>query len=85
MANIIYDDYGYCIEIDDKIISVGCIGTEEEKRLHAEETIQQYLQEKKKYEEENPSQLDIIEQSVISTALTTEYMACLQEVNSETI
>ena len=30
-----------------------------------------------------PTQLDRIEEVVISTALTTEYMACLQEVNAE--
>ena len=85
MAKIIYDDYGYSIEVDNKIITEFFIGTEEEKRIQAEQAIQQYFQEKKAYEEENLSQLDIIEQSVINTALTTEYMACLQEVNSETI
>lgn len=30
-----------------------------------------------------PTQLDRIEEVVISTALTTEYMACLQEVSAE--
>ena len=32
-----------------------------------------------------PTQLDRIEETVSSTALTTEYMACLQEINSETV
>ena len=32
---------------------------------------------------EQPTQMDRIEEIVASTALTTEYMACLQEVNAE--
>lgn len=33
--------------------------------------------------EEEPTQMDRIEEIVASAALTTEYMACLQEVNAE--
>lgn len=33
--------------------------------------------------EPEPTQLDRIEETVTNTALTTEYMACLQEVNAE--
>lgn len=33
--------------------------------------------------EGEPTQMDRIEEIVASTALTTEYMACLQEVNAE--
>ena len=32
--------------------------------------------------EPEPTQLDRIEEAVTNTALTTEYMACLQEINS---
>lgn len=76
--------YGYYIDMPDgKIILKNCDGTDEEKIKMAEEDIRNYSPQPEPQPE--PTQLDRIEESIINTALTTEYMACLYEINSENI
>ena len=83
MPTIYYTSYGYYIEIGDKTIVKKCSGTKEEKRVLAEKDIANYVPTQTPTPE--PTQLDRIEETISSTALTTEYMACLQEINSETV
>lgn len=45
--------------------------------------LMEQLQDNENLIKEYKEQLDSIEEVVESTALTTEYMACLQEVNAE--
>ena len=82
MEKIHLTTYGYYIDMPDgKTILRNCDGTDEEKIKMAEEDIQNYSPQP----EPEPAQLDRIEESVINTALTTEYMACLQEINYESM
>ena len=82
MPVIHYTSYGYYIDIDGKTIVKQCEGTEEEKRKLAENDISEYIPQPRSTPQAQ-TQIDRIEEAIVSTALTTEYMACLQEINSE--
>lgn len=73
--------YGYLLKMPDGIMIVrNCTGTDAEKQRMAEEEARIYTNSIQTVAE--PSQADRIEEAVTSTALTVEYLSCLQELNT---
>ena len=82
MKSIHITKSGYYVNMPDgTIITKECAGTDAEKRRMAEEDIKKYSPIQIAAE---PSQVDRIEEAVTSTALTVEYLSCLQELNTDT-
>lgn len=81
MKNIHTTASGFYAEAPDGTIIVGtCAGSDEEKVRMAEEQLSSYTPARADPE---PTQSDRIEETVTSTALTVEYLSCLQEISAE--
>ena len=75
--------YGFYADLPDgTIIMRNCTGTDAEKQRMAEEEARIYTNSIQTAAEQ--SQADRIEEAVTSTALTVEYLSCLQELNADT-